>query len=101
MTDVSLPKSLQGTLWSVPLGQLDIGENRVYIIHQLLAFGTLTDLRWLFSTYDKETIREVFLKHPTKIYTRSAFHFSRLLLDVSEFEVPVYRYDRSVPRRLR
>ncbi len=97
---VYLPASLQGTLWSAPIGTLDTRTNRVYIIHQILAFGTMDDTRWLFRTYDQKTLREVFLNDPLKIYTRPAFHFSKLLLGIDGEHVPVYRYDRSLPRRI-
>ena len=94
------PASLQGTLWSSPVQDLDIRANRAYIIHQILAFGTLADLRWLFRTYDVATIRQTFVNAPIKIYTRPAFHFSKLLLGITDWEAPTYRYDASLPRSI-
>lgn len=94
------PSELQGVLWSAPVAELDTERDRVYIIHQILAYGTLDDLRWLFSTYGKEVIQEVFARQPMKIYTASSLHFSALLLGLRSEQVPQYRYDKSLPRHI-
>ena len=94
------PQTMQGTLWSAPISSLDIEDNRVYIIHQVLAFGILEDVRWLFQTYSKKSIRKTFLESPVKTYTRAAFNFSKLLLDVNDTDCQKDLYDRLAPRHL-
>lgn len=95
------PKNLQAILWSADVKDLDLHQNRAYIIHQVLAFGTMDDLRWLFQTYGKKTIREVFMQQPIKAYTPSSFHFCKLLLNIPPEEAPAYLYDHTIPRRIR
>lgn len=71
----AVPKSLQPYLWSVPVKDLDTERDRVYIIHQLLSYGDIAALRWLFATYSKEVIRRVFASHPKRIYPPPVFYF--------------------------
>lgn len=94
------PGKYQSTFWSVKISDLDLAKDKPYIINQALAYGDLEVLRWLFRTYDKQTIREVFLKQPIKIYTPQIFYLSKLLLKVPDDQAPAYRYDRSLPRHL-
>lgn len=70
-----LPKDLQPFLWSVKIGDLDLQKDKVYIIHQILSFGGLKELEWLFKNYSFREIKEVFLKHPLKIYRPASFNF--------------------------
>lgn len=69
------PKSLQGILWSTDVKRLDLEKNKGYIIHQLLLYGDLSELHWLFHTYSKKTIIDVFLSHPAKLYEKEGFQF--------------------------
>lgn len=95
------PKSLQGVLWSVPVSKLDLERDKAYIINQILAFGVLDELRWLFKTYPKAVIVETFIKQPTKEYTRPAFNFAKnILLDLEDKDLPLDRYVRDLPRRI-
>lgn len=70
-----VPSRLQGVLWSVPTDQLDLKKDKAYIINQVLMYGSLEDIRWLFKTYPKETIQEVFVNQPMKVYTKQGFNF--------------------------
>lgn len=75
MKPVKIPKKLQPILWSVDTDKLDIQKHKGYIIHQVLRFGTLSDIKWLFQTYTKDKIRKFFLAHPSKNYAPEDFHF--------------------------
>jgi len=97
-----VPRKLQGILWSVDVGQLDLKENKSYIINQVLSFGTFEELKWLFRSYSKEDISEVFLEQPSKVYSPSAFNFSKsVLLDLDGVEIPPNKYVRTLPRATR
>ena len=63
-----VPKDFQHILWSVDVNDLDIEKHKGYIIHQVLAYGTFAQIRWLFSTYHKKQVIEVFLKRPSKLF---------------------------------
>jgi len=94
------PPFLQPILPSVSTDRLDMERDKPFIIHSVLAKGTIQTLAWLFQTYGKQTIRNVFLKSPIKEYTKSCFHLWKLVLDVSEQEAPSYLYDRHLPRHI-
>jgi len=80
-----IPKSLQGVLWSIDVSKLDAINDKNYIIHQILAYGTWKDLRWLFKTYPKSQIKQVFIKYPSKDYRPVVFNFvTKFLLDLKQ-----------------
>ncbi len=64
-----IPKSFQPILWSMNVKNLDLEKNKVYIIHQVLAYGTLEEIRWLFKVYGQRTMRNIFLRYPQNIYS--------------------------------
>ena len=74
-TKKTIPLNFQGILWSVNVKNLDIEKDKVYIIHQVLMYGTFEQIRWLFKVYGRETIKKVFLKNPQRIYNLPAFLF--------------------------
>lgn len=94
-----IPKNLQGVLWSIDTNKLDREKNKIYIINQILAYGTWEHLRWLFKTYPKEEIKDVFLNHPEKDYTKSSLNFVKnILLGLESTYLDIRYYDRSLPR---
>ena len=85
MKKVNLPNFLQPFLWSVKISELDLEKNKVYIIHQILAFGNIESIKWLFRTYSSKEIKRVFLNHSCKIYRDSAFNFiTKILLGINK-----------------
>lgn len=80
------------------IAKLDLEKDRPYIVNQVLSYGTLDEIRWLMKTYGKDTVKQVFLEQPIKVYTPSAFRFSQLLLGVSG--VMADRYDQTLPRHI-
>ena len=79
-----LPKFLQPFLWSVKIKELELVKDKIYIIHQILAFGNLKALRWLFATYSTADIKKTFLEHSLKIYHDSGFEFAKKILNVKK-----------------
>lgn len=75
-----LPKFLQPFLWSVKIEDLDSDKDKIYIINQILAFGNIKALKWLFETYPLIEIKQIFLKHSMKIYRKESFNFVRKIL---------------------
>lgn len=97
-----VPKKLQPFLWSVDIKNLEIEKDRVYIINQILAFGGLEEIRWLFKVYSKRAIKETFTKKPLKVYIPSSFNFAKeILLGIKNKDLDPYSYDRNLPRRIR
>lgn len=97
-----VPKKLQGVLWSVDLKDLDLEKNKCYIINQILSLGTLKELNWLFKTYPPAVIKKIFIEKPAKIYTPSAFNFSKnILLGFMKRDLPLNKYVKTLPRDIR
>ncbi len=70
-----IPKSLKGVLWSADISKLDLERDKVYIIHQVLSYGSLSEIKWLLAAYGPRVVCEVFLKYPQKVYTNAGFAF--------------------------
>ena len=71
------PNSLQGTLWSSDVNQLDLDKHKAYIIHQVLTFGNMDQLKWLFDTYPKREIVDTFVHQPMKMYPKHIYWFTK------------------------
>jgi len=50
MKDKKIPSFLQAVLWSVDIKDLNLEEDKIYIINQVLAYGGVEELKWLFKT---------------------------------------------------
>ncbi len=93
-----VPKRLQAVLWSVNTDKLDLQKDKEYIVHQILGYGRWEDIKWLFSTYGKNQVKEVFVRHPSKDYYPAGFKFvSKILLEMGE-GLDFQKYDRFAPR---
>ncbi len=70
-----IPSNLQAILWSKNTTKLDRKKDKVYIIHQVLRFGDIENINWLFRAYSIDEIRNVFLEYPLPIYNKSSLNF--------------------------
>ena len=92
-----IPSFLQPVLWSVGLESLDLKKDKVYVINQVLSFGTLPMIKWLFTVYPRRVIRQVFVNHPIREYTPSRFNLVKnYLLHIKEKLNP-HRYVQDFP----
>ena len=97
-----VPKELQPFLWSVKTDQLDCQKDKIYIINQILAYGGLKEIKWLFKNYPLKVVRDVFLHHPIKTYRASTFNFVKeILLEVGNTLLVKEKYVVNTPRIIR
>lgn len=97
-----VPQFLQPVIWSVKIAELDIQKDKILIINQVLAFGGLKELKWLFKTYSSRTIKKVFLEHPIKTYRPAAFNFVKeILLNLEKKALVKEKYVINTPRLIR
>lgn len=88
-----IPPSFQGILWSKNVQDLDLEKDKVYIIHQVLSFGSLKQIKWLFKVYGSEKIRRAFLESPKKIYSAAVFNFVKnFILDLRDQNLSAQEY---------
>lgn len=93
-----IPSSFQNIFWSVRLEDLDLEKDKVYIINQTLSYGGLEELRWLFKTYPRKVIKDVFLNQPIKTYRAPSFNFVKKILLKIEEPLPEEKYVINTPR---
>ena len=92
-----IPKGLQPLLWSKSIEKLDLAHDKTYIIHQLLSYGDIKHLKWLLNTYDRNSIREIFLKYPQRIYEPAVFYFIKnFVLGFKNREVDEKKYAKTL-----
>ena len=88
-----LPKKLQSVLWSVKTEDLDLDEDKVYIIHQILSFGNLKELKWLSRNYSFRNIKEIFSEHPIRVYRPQSFNFIKeIFLKIKDKKLDEKKY---------
>lgn len=59
----TIPKSVAAALWSYDLKQLNLQNDAQKIITNILNYGSLPAIEWLFSIYPRSKIVEV-IKNP-------------------------------------
>lgn len=99
---IQIPKFLQSVLWSSNIDSLDLKQDQDYIIHQVLIYGALVHLRWLFKTYAKKEILETFKTSPYKSYYPARFHFVKdFILGLKTYKFNEKLYVQNTPRDFR
>lgn len=99
MENKKLPRFLKGYFWSVKFNDLDINKDKDYIIHQILCYGDLGSMKWLFKTYGRKSIKESFIKKPVKIYRPQTFNWAKnILLDLANKQLDFRKYVINTPR---
>ena len=94
------PKKLQATLWSNNTNNLDIQNDKNYIIHQVLSIGNVEGWKWLFKAYKLKTLQDVFINNPAKIYRPDAFNFiKKILLSLKDRKLNKEKYVINIPVR--
>ena len=93
---ISIPQEFQPYLWSAPIAKLDIKKHERYIIHQLLQYCDLSAFSWLKKIYGMDELREVFLQHPTMMYTKQSLAFvTKYVLEIDNIKIQKERYVKS------
>lgn len=99
---IVFPKRLQAVLWSANINNLDLEKDQTYIIHQIFSHGRIEDILWLFKTYSREKLNEVFTKHPYKDYRPARFNFIKnYILSIKNKTLDDQYYVRNTPRNIR
>jgi len=70
-------------------------------IHQVLMFGSLKDIKSLRSQVGENTVKELFLNHPKKVYTNAALNFIKNFILRISAPVDEQKYLKSTPRYIR
>src|SRR4030066_2161531 len=73
--EVILPEKIKVILLSKNIKTLNPETDKVYIIHQVLSYGDIDDIKLLSKIYTLKEIKNIFLNFPKKIYTRPIYLF--------------------------
>lgn len=97
MKIINPPASFQGVLWSKSTDLLDLEKDKIYIIHQILSYGSFQEIRWLFKVYSSSEVVNVFLRFPKKIYQPAIFNFVKVfILGLKEKTLSEEKYVKTV-----
>ncbi|AKM82812.1 hypothetical protein A2422_02485 [Candidatus Woesebacteria bacterium RIFOXYC1_FULL_31_51] len=95
---IKIPLNLQSILWSKDIKNLDLQKDKIYIIHQILAYGTWDNIKWLFNTYDTLIIKKIFSLKPEKDYSEKSYNFAKnILLEINN-NLDKTKYVKTFPR---
>lgn len=67
-------------------------------IHQILMFGTLSDIHSLKEKLGDSAVKKIFLRYPKKIYTAPAFNFIKNFILNLQSPIDEKQYLKSTPR---
>lgn len=77
-----------------------INEKSPDSVHQILAFGSLDDIKSLKKAIGEKKIKEFFLKNPKKVYTSPTLNFIKnFVLNIND-SVDEQKYLKSTPRNI-
>ena len=77
-----LPKFLQSVLWSYDLNKMDLKEDGNIIIRQVLNYGDWKDLKWLYSVYSEDEIKEVVVHPGRGLWFERVLNFWEIMLRI-------------------
>ncbi len=90
--DLLIPKTIRSLCWSIN-GDIDLKSNTQYIINQVLAFGDITEIEWLFKNFSRKAIESAFLysNYNKGLYNKIVLNFL-LKFIFKNLKVPEQKY---------
>lgn len=82
--------------WFLAADKLDPDKDKNLIIHQVLAYGTLKDLKALFKLYGKPMVKKEFQNPRAGLYQPSVLNFCQHLLGVKKINPQKYLKNRLI-----
>lgn len=80
----------KGLFWDVHFRKLDLRRDRHFIIHRILAYGTMDDLRALLKIYGKKIVRKEFLKPQSGLYYPNILELCLHLFEIKKVNEKKY-----------
>ncbi len=98
---MKVPGFIRPIFWSAKIDSLHLKKDRNYIIHQILAYGDLKAIKWLFKNYSKKQITDSF-KKSFKDYRKQRFYFIKnIILELENWQNDERLYVKDTPRIIR
>ncbi len=86
-TEKGIPISLRPFFQEYVLEKLDVKDSAFVVIERTLAWGTVSELRWLFQTYSAAHLKEFVQKYGVRLLPRRRRKYWALYFDL-RLEVP-------------
>ncbi len=88
-----IPNSFKPYFWSHDASKLELKKDAHLIIHQILAYGDLDDIKKLIKYYGLKKVRREFLKPGHGMYPKNILDFIKLLLGIKKLNKRKYIKD--------
>ncbi len=86
---LGVPCWMRAYFWDVDLSELDVTQNRDYIITRLLSLGDQHTLKWVFDTYERDVIAHV-VKNSRGLLLKAAVFWQKYF-NLSESEMRCFK----------
>jgi len=77
-------------LWFIDYKKLDPEKDKNLIIHQVLSYGTMDDIRELFKIYGIKTVKKEFKKPKSGLYQPNILAFCKYILKIKKLDEKKY-----------
>jgi len=95
--DSGIPSQLQSKLWSSNVNKLDLQKDKTMIVHRVLSYGDLEDIKLLFNMYGLLELKHEFLANPMNVYTKSGLNFTKnYILDLENTPIDKKKYVKTI-----
>ncbi|MBI2593150.1 hypothetical protein HYW44_00715 [Candidatus Daviesbacteria bacterium] len=81
---IQIPESVKATLWSYDLNKIDPEKHKKLIISQVLNFGSLDAVSWLFANYSRQDIKDCALDTPLGAWDKKSLNLWALFLNLDK-----------------
>ncbi len=81
---------LNKLFWFSDVKSLDKEKDKYFIVHQVLCFGSLEDIQYLFKLYPKSVIKKCFLKPKKGIYDPRVVALIKEMLNIKYLDFRKY-----------
>lgn len=85
-----IPKSFASYFWFVDHKKLNLEKDKHLIVHQVLSYGTMDDLRKLLKIYGLTVVQKEFKKPKAGLYQPNVLAFCQYILGVKKLDKQKY-----------
>ena len=87
----------RGLFWDVKQDALSFKKSKRYIVHRVLSYGGMDDVRTLIKVYGRTGVKQEFLKPDPGVYEPSILRLCQHLLGVKKLNPRFYVKDLRAP----
>ncbi|MCM8788102.1 MAG: hypothetical protein NC935_08680 [Candidatus Omnitrophica bacterium] len=77
-----ITKDIASCLWSYDIDDIDLKKNKELIITQILNYGTPERIKWLYSVYTIDDIKDVVINPRRGMWFKKVLNFWMVILKV-------------------